>query len=170
MQFLKFLKSIKQPQQSAINSLQAKLQMEFPDKNERELLQVACYAGLLARIAYADLSIQPGEVKQMELALNQLPQLNESEVKKIVHIAIEDMQNLSGIENHSYTAPLAETLSEKERYNVLVSLFKVAAGDGEASLLESEEIRLVSKGLLLNDHHYLAARATVLDYLKVLKA
>ena len=48
-------------------------------------------------------------------------------------------------------------------------LFSVAASDGNADNLESEEIRTISKGLGLEHKHFVAARMSVKEYLGSLK-
>ena len=47
-------------------------------------------------------------------------------------------------------------------------LFVIAASDGNVAAIESEEIRVISKGLELTNQHFLAARAEVADFLKAL--
>jgi uncharacterized tellurite resistance protein B-like protein len=95
--------------------------------------------------------------------------LNEDQTKTAIQIALVDVKALCGIENHMYTGPLSTLLSNNQRYALLKSLFKIAASDGKAEQVESEEIRLICKGLLLEQKHFIAARATVADSLDALK-
>ena len=73
------------------------------------------------------------------------------------------------MEDHKYTDPLNDMLTNEQRYKVLEGLFALAASDGNAEQLESEEIRIISKGLLLEHKHFISARATVLNSLGALK-
>lgn len=165
----KFISQFTKSQAPTVNQLFEDLKLALPHMEEKDLIVAAGFAGLLARVAYVDMKIQPGELKAMKSQVMSFLNFSESDASIITNLAIENMKELSGIENHTYTNSLKEVLSQDEKYEVLVALFKIAAGDGETSHLESEEIRSISKGLVLSNEHFLSARATVLETLKALK-
>ena len=149
--------------------LQSKIRELLPFAEEEKLITVACVAGLMARVAFSDLIIDPKEIEQMNQSLGDFAILDEDQTKATIQIALEDVKALCGIENHMYTEPLSTMLSKDQRYSLLKALFQIAASDGKAEDIESEEIRLICKGLLLEQKHFIAARATVAERLSALQ-
>lgn len=149
--------------------LHKKVDTLFPGKPAEEIILATCVAGLMARVAYADLVINDNEKDSMKKALTHLSTLTSEEVDAITTLAIDEIKDLAGLENHLYCRPISENLSEMERFNILKALFQLAASDGGASHQEGEEIRQVCTGLLLEHKHFIAARAGVLDKLDSLK-
>lgn len=169
MNFWDFFKSPDQDTKKNLSRLHDKLEALFPQDDEEEIVKMACMAGLLARVAYCDLDLDAKEAKRMQELLKQFTFLDAKHTEKVVQTAVEDIKDLSGLENHKYCPPLNELLDNHQRYQFLESLFAVAASDGEVSSQESEEIRNISKGLLLEHKHYISARATVTKQLGILK-
>ena len=151
------------------NTLLSKIKSLLPNKSDKQYQIITCVAGLLARVAYTDFTIDPGEEESMKVALKTWTNLNNEDVDAIVKISLDEIKNLAGLENHLYTSALHEHLSKDERYQLLESLFAVAAADGNVENQESEEIRLIATGLRLSHQHFISARATVLDKLGALK-
>ncbi|MFT6604717.1 MAG: putative tellurite resistance protein B-like protein, partial [Bacteriovoracaceae bacterium] len=96
--------------------------------------------------------------------------LSAEEIDAIVAVSIDEIKDLSGLENHKYCPPLVEILEKDQRYGLLESLFQIAASDGNVEDNESEEIRLITTGLNLEHKHYISARATVLEFLGALRS
>lgn len=151
------------------SGLHAKIEELLPGRSEEEHILIACVAGLMARVAYVDFELHKNEEDLIGKSLSQWTQLNPQEIAAVEKLAIEEIQNLSGLENHKYCHPLNDILNNDQKYDLLVALFAIAAIDGEVEQLESEEIRIIAKGLLLEPKYFIAARATVVDYLKSLK-
>ena len=149
--------------------LQKKLEKIFPEIPEKEMIKITCLAGLLARVAFIDFEVHHGEVEAMKKSISEWTDLEEKEIEVIVTIAIEEIKELSGIQNHKYCHPLNDILNNEEKLNVLKMLFAIAAGDDTVSEQESEEIRLICKGLLLEHPHFVAAKSTVYEKLGALK-
>ncbi len=142
----------------------------LPEKTEEDHLKIACLSGLMARIAYNDLKIDENEKLVILNSLKNWTHLNEEEAKAVADLCLSEVKDLAGIENHLYCLPLRESLSGTERYNIVVSLFAVAAADGTVENSESEEIRNIAHGLLLEHKHFISARSTVLEKLGALKS
>lgn len=170
MNFWDFFKSPDQETKKNLSRLHDKLEALFPQDDEEDIVQMTCMAGLLARVAYCDLHLDQNEIKRMKELLKQFTFLDAEHAEKVVQTAVEDIKDLSGLENHKYCPPLNDLLDTHQRYQLLESLFAVAASDGEVTSKESEEIRNISNGLLLEHKHFISARATVLKQLGVLKS
>lgn len=140
------------------------------DASEKDQVMMACIAGLLARVAYIDLKIECAEKSEMEKVLRQFTDFSDQIIKVAVETAADEIQDLVGGENHLYCSPLNELLDRDERYHILEALFAFAASNGVASAQESEEIRLISRSLLLEHRHFISARATVIEKLGALKS
>jgi len=149
--------------------LHQKISKLLPGTNEDELIKCACVAGLLARVAYIDFEIHENEKDFISKSLLDWTNFNKEEVEAISKVAIEEIKDLAGLENHLYCHPLNKLMDNDEKYGVVETLFAMAASDHEVTGNESEEIRLINMGLRLEHKHFISARATVLDKLVALK-
>lgn len=165
---MKFFKKLLKEQHNN-SRLEKKIRESLPETNEKKLTIITCIAGLMARVAYIDFEIHKDEMQKMNNVLGKWSHLNENEIKVVVKIAIEEIQDLAGLENHLYCPPLNKLLDNTEKFELLKALFQLAASDDKVENNEAEEIRLIAKGLLLEHRHFLAARAKVLDKLQCLK-
>lgn len=151
------------------SGLYTKIKELLPNATESELILVACVSGLFARVIYIDFEVHKNEVVKMKSALERWTNLDCEKIKVIVELSIEEIKDLSGLENHLYGKPLNDILPRDQRYSLLESLFAIAASDGRADEAESEEIRIIAKGLGLEHKHFISARATVLEYIGALQ-
>ena len=107
----------------------------MPDESETNLIKTACISGLLARVASIDFEIHQDEVLQMTQFLIDW-EISKIDAENVVKIALEEINNLAGLENHKYCHPLNDIMEQKERYSLVKALFSIAASDG--SVDESE--------------------------------
>lgn len=150
------------------SQLHEKIFKRLPSHSEENVLIITCVAGLLARVAFIDFDFDARERESMSQALKELD-VSDEEVQVIIDIAIDEIKQLSGLENHLYCYPISEMLSVEKRYQIVQALFNLAASDDGVSEKESEEIRQINTGLLLEHKHFISARAHVLDKLDSLK-
>ena len=170
MNFWKFIeKNVNNRPNTSSGSLEKKLRAEFPSIEENKLAEITCIAGLLGRVAFVDLNIEESEKKNICEGLKKWLEIDEELAQKITKVTCTEIELLAGTENHQYTGYLKDNLEISKRYKVLEMLFSVAASDGNADNLESEEIRTISKGLGLEHKHFVAARMSVKEYLGSLK-
>ena len=156
-------------QKKEISQLQAKLDEQFHAIDDDILSTCACYAGLFAKVAYSDFDISHDEIAKMKKILGNLTHLNKDTIDVIVEIAVSDMKELSGLEDHFYTQGLTNKLSEKEKGDLLIALFALAAVDNHVEEAEVESIRSIATGLNLGRPHFVAAKAQFADFLASLK-
>ena len=169
MSILNFFKFNDEAVKEKYSKLHYSLEKEYPTISEEKLVTMACISGLLARVAYVDFNLDVKEVAQIKQSLSSLSITEDLDTDVITDIATKHVKDMAGLENHLYVHPLKKLLSHDERYKVLQSLFLVAACDGSVESVESEEIRMITKGLELSAQHFIAARAEVAEFLKVLK-
>jgi len=168
MSFLNFFTASTEQEIAKYSKLHYALEKEYPKIGEKNLVIAACIAGLLARVAYVDFDLDPGELEQIKTSLTDWEFNKEIQSDIVAAIAIEHIKEMAGLENHLYAHPLREHLTQDERFKVLQSLFLVAASDGSVDGVESEEIRVIAKGLELSNQHFIVARAEVAKYLRAL--
>lgn len=155
--------------ESVQTSLFYELKTNYSYFTEDELVKIACVSGLLARVAYVDFIITFDEKLQIENSLMSWTSIPLEQITAIAEIAINHIKELAGLENHMYVHHLKPFLTIQQRYELIETLFALAASDGVVENIESEEIRLINKGFDLSDQHFLSARATVFKKLAALK-
>ncbi len=152
-----------------LHQLHSKVEKHLTNHSADKLATLSCVAGLLARIAFVDMKLDQGEADKMSAILCEWGQINKDEASWLTQIAFDEVKSLGGLENHLYCHPLNHLLSKEQRQDLLAALFAIAASDDSVSGEETEEIRLVAKGLLLEPSDFIAAKLSVKDYLAVLK-
>lgn len=150
------------------HSLYQKSKDLFPEAQEDDLIKWTCISGLLARVAYSDLNVDENETAFIKKAINEISDFDQASSNALAELAINEVKLLAGQENHRYCYELNDHLDNDEKYKILKLLFAVAAADGEVESVESEEIRHITKALLLEHKHYISAQATVKEKLKAL--
>ncbi len=153
-----------------LSGLHEKIKSLLPNSTEDEQILVACVAGLFARVIYIDFEVHKNEIVKMKDALDHWTNLPEKDINAIVEVSIQEIKDLAGLENHKYAKPLSEILPKDQRYGLLESIFQIAASDGTVDEKESEEIRVIATGLLLEHKHFISARASVMEYLGALRS
>ncbi len=164
MGLLDFFKAEDKEEVKKYSGLYEQLAQEYKSLPENELVILSCIAGLMARVAYVDFELHANEVKKMQELIRQWNKKIEFDHELTTQMAVKYVKEMAGIENHLLVHPLKQFLSIDQRYQVLETLFLIAASDGNVAGIESEEIRTICKGLELSNQHFLAARAEVSDF------
>lgn len=108
---------------------------------------LAAFAYVLARIANADLEIDPTETAEMERSVHEVAQLSEAEAALVVQIAQSQARLLGGTENYVVTREFRRISTPEQRGKLLQCLYAVAAADGTITTDESREIASVGEEL-----------------------
>ncbi|MDP7319057.1 MAG: TerB family tellurite resistance protein [Bacteriovoracaceae bacterium] len=170
MSVLNFFKNITySPEVKKYSQLYDQLAKEHPNVDEKNLVLASCISGLLARVAYVDFHLSEDEVDKITQLIADWDFHADFDAKIIAELATDHIKEMAGLENHLYVYPLKEFLTKDQRYSILQSLFLVAASDGNVEAVESEEIRIIAKGLELSNQHFVVARSEVAKYLKALR-
>ena len=173
MNILKKIFKLDEKQSPFANRLHEKIHAAFENVQEsledEQLIKIACMAGLLARVAYSDMDVKEEEKEMIQQTLEKKLGLESKTAKLVSQIAIDEIQELSGLEDYLYGEALIKILDVQERYRLLESLFIIAASDQDVSNYESEEIRIICKSLNLEQKHFLSARAKVKEYIGALR-
>ncbi len=108
---------------------------------------LAGFAYVLARVANADLEIDPSETQTMERVVTKLAQLSEAEAALVVEIAKSQARMLGGTENYVVTREFRNISTREQRGRLLECLFAVAAADGTISGVETAELHAIAEEL-----------------------
>ena len=160
----------KKEDKEEVSGLRQKIIAHFPDMDENRQIMLASISGLCARVAFVDFEVCLSETKAIEAALTKWMELNKEESIFISELAISEVKELAGLDNRGYCTALNDLLDNTQKLHILETLFQISAADGKVEQNESEEIRIISKGLLLEQKHFIAARATVAKYIGALKS
>lgn len=152
-----------------LSNLQQSIIDHFPGMPEEKRILFASLAGLSARVAYVDFHICDNEQETIEKALEKWMELSEEQAKFISEIAISEVKELAGLDSRKYCTALNDFLDNHQKMQVIETLFQVSAADNHVEDKESEEIRVIATGLLLEHKHFIAARATVAEYIGALR-
>jgi uncharacterized tellurite resistance protein B-like protein len=120
---------------------------------------LALFAFLLARVANVDLEISGDETREMERIVETHGRLRPAQAALVVEIAKAENRLLGPTHNFVAAREFRDLAGEEQKRALLDCLFAVAAADGAISVAEEEEIRVVSRALLLDEADYLSIRS-----------
>jgi uncharacterized tellurite resistance protein B-like protein len=124
-----------------------------------EARHLSLFAFLLARVAHADLVVHPAEVGEMEGMVATHGHLSPSQAAMVVEIARATQKMLGPTHNFVAIREFRDAATSEQKLGLLQCLFAVAAADGVVTGPEEEEIRTISRGLLLDDQDYVRVRS-----------
>lgn len=169
MAFWDFFNLGNNTQTTKLAGLPQKLAARLPDLDDQAHAKIAAISGLLACVAQTDFHVSEAEQSEIEKSLLTWCQLTPEQAKTIAELAIKEIAALASLDVFRYTETLDKILSPAERVEVLEALFQLAAIDQNVDGEETEFIRHVAHGLRLDHREFIAARATVLKHLSMLK-
>jgi uncharacterized tellurite resistance protein B-like protein len=130
---------------------------------------VAAFAYILSRVAHADTQISQEETRAMERIVGKTSGLPEEQAILVVQMAKTQSLLFGGTENFLVTREFNKIATRAQKLGLLECLFAVSAADESVSTVEANEIRRISKELLLELADYTAARSAYREHLAVLK-
>jgi len=152
-----------------LTSICTKAKEILEDASDQEITYVSAFSGLLGRVAFSDLEISDEEISKIKKILKKTTALSEDKIDAISEIVQTEIKALAGLENHLYTAQINEIASKKQKEEIMVSLFLVAAADKNISFEENEEIRVISKALGFTHRDFVDIRSMFKEYLSSLQ-
>lgn len=139
------------------------------DLPPEEIKLVTGYAGLLGKVAYADMEISEEEIRRMESILKKTLVLTRVRVKPIVDLLSKHRVELFSIEDFIYIRLVNSICAKEQKIELLEAMFSVAAADASISAEEEAVIRVVAKGLLLSHADFVSVKKRFAAHLDVLK-
>ncbi len=136
-----------------------RISRQLDSMDPAEARHLALFAFLLARVANVDLVVGPEEVAEMERLVATHGGLGPSQAAMVVEIARATQKLLGPTHNFVAIREFRDAATDEQKLGLLHCLFAVAAADGIITGDEEEEIRTISRGLLLEDRDYVAVRS-----------
>ncbi len=124
--------------------------------SEDDMRKLSLAGGLTARVAYVDRQVTEAENQVILQALPKYWGSSQVEAAVVVEMAASEVSK--GLDYYRLTRQFFEATTEDQRLAFLDALFAVAAGDGQASFDEIEEIRTIAYGLLLSHQQFIDAK------------
>ncbi len=144
---------------SALKKFFAQTSITESDSSEEhaaEQLLPAAAAMLLLEVAWADHNISDIEIAVIGSSLQSLFELQEPFVSQLLEDSRQKHKTSVGV--YEYTRTLNETLSEDEKYQLLVALWRLALSDSDLHALEEHVIRRISDLLYVPHTRFIAAK------------
>ncbi|MBI4443073.1 MAG: TerB family tellurite resistance protein [Acidobacteria bacterium] len=131
--------------------------------------QMAAFAYLLGRVAHADQHVSEEETREMERIVIEHGDLPEEQAILVVQMAKTQNLLFGGTENFLVTREFSKITSREQKLALLDCLYAVCSADRSISTIEDNEIRKISRELLLSHDDFIAVRMNYRDHLAVLK-
>jgi uncharacterized tellurite resistance protein B-like protein len=125
----------------------------------------AAFAYVLARVAGADLVIEPSETESMVETLSELTGIAEPEARLAIEIARARMEDLEASHNYLITREFGKLSETAEKIQLLECLYAVAAADGVITGDESNEVASIAEEIGLSRADAIALRSRFRDKL-----
>lgn len=131
---------------------------------------VAAFAGLLVRVAHADLEVSEEERTTLRTLIRDHVGLNDDEADAVATITTEQATGLVGIDYAALTRAFNEHGTVAEKVQLIDCLYAVAASGDSVSVVEDEEVRNVARALALSHDQVITIRSRYKEQLAVIQA
>lgn len=129
------------------------------DMADNELRRMALAGGLMARIVHVDHSVAKAEIETMAGVIQRYWNVEKETAVLIANVAVAAVDY--DYDFFRMTREFYEATTREERVAFLDVLFNVAVSDGQATLNEIEEIRMVSRGINLANEEFINAKIKI---------
>lgn len=129
------------------------------DLSDAELRKLGLAGGLMARIAYVDRAVTADEVQTMADLIAAHWGLGADTAVFVANIAVNSVDY--SYDYYRMTREFGTSTTYDERVRFLDLLFNVAVADGRVTFEETEEIRLVSRGINLAHDDFIKAKLKI---------
>jgi uncharacterized tellurite resistance protein B-like protein len=126
------------------------------DLPQEDLRKLSLAGGIMARVAHVDHEVTESEFSAMVDALQKDWGLSHEAATFVTEIALSEFG--AELDHYRLNREFFTATSEQERIRFMDALFAVAKADGEISHRETEEIRLISRGLKLTHQQFIQAK------------
>ena len=139
-----------------LKKLKSSLSISPADKQSAQTSIELAISVLLVEIMHADHVFDEREERLVISLLQEQCDLNQDEARKIYQQAGRILDDAVSL--HQYTSLLHAELSNEEKFNLLVSLWKIALADGELDRYEEHLIRKIHELLYISHSDFIKAK------------
>ncbi len=171
MGFLDIFRSraLRRPEREAPSDTVRRISAAIEELPEDRATYLAAFAFILGRVANADLDISEDEVLEMERIVERVGGVPEAQAVLIVQIAKGQHRLFGQTESFLVTREFNRIATREQKLALLQCLYAVSSSDDSISVMEDNEIRAVSRELLLDHADFIAVRSSYRNQLSVLK-
>src|SRR5262249_43916110 len=119
---------------------------------------VAAFAGLLTRVAFADLEISHAERATLHALLADKAGLTPDEASAVGAIVTHQATALAGIDYAALTRVFNDIADAQAKEQLIDCLYAIATAQSTVSIAEDDQIRAVANALLLSHEQFIAIR------------
>jgi uncharacterized tellurite resistance protein B-like protein len=127
--------------------------LDLPDEEMRKL---GLAGGLMARIAKVDRTVTEDELNAMVSMIEEHWALAPEAAAFVANVAMSSLD--VNYDYYRMTREFATSTTLEERQGFLVALFVIAGADEDVSFEETEEIRLISRGINVSHQDFIDAK------------
>ena len=126
------------------------------DISDQEMRKLGLAGGLMARIAKVNQVVSEGELEAMVNIMADTWQLDHDAAVFVANVAVSSLDVT--YDYYRMTREFATSTTVEERQRFLVALFLIAGADEDVSFDETEEIRLVQRGINVSHQDFIEAK------------
>jgi uncharacterized tellurite resistance protein B-like protein len=156
--------------QSAMPPLAAAIQRELGGLAADRVERIAAWAGLLVRVAHADVDVSDDERAKLIEIIAARSELSPAEATAVGSLVIRQATELEGIDYALLTRAFNDFAGTEEKERLIDCLYAVATADDEVSMAEDDEIRAVARALLLSHDQFIRIRQRYKEKLEVIRS
>lgn len=123
---------------------------------ESTLDPITAAQALLFEVIWADHDIDPAEIETMQTLLCQVFEVSREAVVVLTEKAFALHKNAVGL--HEFTSALNQQMSQDEKYQVVLAMWRVAYADTRIDALEEHIIRRAADLLYLSHSRFIEAK------------
>jgi len=129
--------------------------------SDAELRKLSLVGGLMAKIAQLDRQVTDDEFADMVSTFVKIWGIGVEVATFVVEVAVSAVDAV--YDTFRMMRELAADATEDERRRVVEILFAISAADGDMSIEEIEEIRVIARGLNLTHKDFIDAKVKILE-------
>ena len=126
------------------------------DLSDDDMRKLGLAGGLMARIAKVDEVVSEGELETMANIIADTWEVDHDTAVFVANVAVSSLDVT--YDYYRLTREFATSTTLEERQRFLVALFLIAGADEEVSFDETEEIRLVQRGINVSHQDFINAK------------
>ena len=126
------------------------------DLSDEEMRKLGLAGGLMARIAKVDAIVSDSELEAMVQIIADSWGLDHDSAVFVANVAVSSLDVT--YDYYRMTREFATSTTLQERQKLLVALFLIAGADEDVSFDETEEIRLVQRGINVSHEDFIKAK------------
>ncbi len=152
-----------------IGMLFAEVKQRFDHLDEDEIKKVTGFAGLLGKVAYADMDFSSKEKEKMRRVLTNILKLGSEWVEQLIEVMTEHRIQLFSVEDHFYSRMVNDVCNRDQKRLLLEALFLMASVDESINNQEDAAIWTIAKSLQFSHSDFISARKRFRKHLDILK-